>query len=333
MVMRALDGHDSQEGHGIKPWNRSKPWNPARPRGPCGGQLADDGRDRFADKVRVRAVRGGAMETAVVIGLIVAAVLASLVWVGSRVDPDEISQLRSRVREAKRNLKVTERRREKAIKAAQSSLKQAEKEYEGKVRAASAALDRLISPTGERLGSYHGIKLYERLIETPHGKGSLRGVRAIVDTAGNLIESRRPTLTRMAAGGLLLGPLGMLGSLAVQKKKKVDARELYLLIEGGGMASVVRCPPEDGQKAREFAAKINAAASRAERLEAERPQKTRAARRELEEVTADKAAIEVASEAVRRTESDRGLQEAVDRARGELNEAEQALEEKKRQRQ
>lgn len=85
---------------------------------------------------------------------------------------------------------------------------------------------------------------------TQKSGGSLAGVRATVDTAGQ-IESRM-TVTRMAA----------LGPFALALKKKKDRRELYLLVEGPEYSFVDEMDPKDGAKARKFAARINDAARR-----------------------------------------------------------------------
>jgi hypothetical protein len=44
-------------------------------------------------------------------------------------------------------------------------------------------------------------------------------------------------------------------------RKKVDHRELYLIVEGVGWAISVAVDPDQGAKARAFAARINAAGS------------------------------------------------------------------------
>ena len=72
-------------------------------------------------------------------------------------------------------------------------------------------------------------------------------VQARVDTAGNLAAyaKSRSTLTRMGAGGLVLGPVGMLIGATAKKSKdvKVDKRELYLLVEAETWADTVETGP------------------------------------------------------------------------------------------
>jgi hypothetical protein len=69
-------------------------------------------------------------------------------------------------------------------------------------------------PRGRKLATFQKHTLYEHAIVTTNGEANLDGVHAEVDTAGNLTTKSRATLTRMAAGGLLLGPLGSILSLA-----------------------------------------------------------------------------------------------------------------------
>lgn len=75
----------------------------------------------------------------------------------------------------------------------------------------------------------------------------LRGLKIAVDTAGNITS--RPTLTRY----LFTGPL------AFAWQKKIDAREMYLTIEGPTFGFVIPVHPDDAYGARQFAAQVNAA--------------------------------------------------------------------------
>lgn len=83
-------------------------------------------------------------------------------------------------------------------------------------------------------------------------------VRATVESGGSI--DRRTSATRVAAGALLTGGVGaIIGAIA---KKKVDRRELYLVIEADEWAELVELKPKHGAQAREFAQKINLAAGR-----------------------------------------------------------------------
>lgn len=81
-------------------------------------------------------------------------------------------------------------------------------------------------------------------------------VRASVEAGGSI--DRRTSATRVAAGAVLTGGVGaIVGAIA---KKKVDKRELYLVIEADEWAELVELKPKHGAQAREFAQKINLAA-------------------------------------------------------------------------
>jgi hypothetical protein len=121
------------------------------------------------------------------------------------------------------------------------------KEREREERVARAEAERDI-----REHTFSGVLLKDGRVDSPQGGGPVAGARATVDTAGQL--SARITATRL----VLTGPL------ALGLRKKVDTRELYLLIEGRGWAISVPVDPTQGAQAREFAAKINAAGMTAE---------------------------------------------------------------------
>jgi Short C-terminal domain len=79
-----------------------------------------------------------------------------------------------------------------------------------------------------------------------------------VDTAGNLAIGKRATLTRMATGGLLLGPLGaVIGGAGFKKDKQYDTWELYLLVEAPEFESIGEFEPQYGAQVREFAVDVH----------------------------------------------------------------------------
>jgi Protein of unknown function (DUF2510) len=98
---------------------------------------------------------------------------------------------------------------------------------------------------------FAGVKLTDTEVTYKREGGPIAGAVAHVETAGEV--DRRITATRL----LLAGPF----ALAMRKKK--DARELYLTVEGDGFAFVVELDPKDGAEARRFSAKITTAGSRA----------------------------------------------------------------------
>ncbi|MHB8513687.1 MAG: hypothetical protein ACYDCC_16170 [Actinomycetota bacterium] len=140
----------------------------------------------------------------------------------------------------------------------------------------------LESPAGQRLGSYRGVIVYERFIQTPNGSGPLEGTVASVEAAGNIAVKGRATVTRMAVGGVLLGPLGAILSMGLKKNKVLDARELYLYIENPTFVSVIKCPSADGRRVRQFAALVNTGQLRSRVISQNLPTEIARARAQLE---------------------------------------------------
>jgi hypothetical protein len=119
---------------------------------------------------------------------------------------------------------------------------------------------------------YAGIKLDTKKGTIKNGRKSypVAGVTASVESIGEI--NRRLSLTRTAGGAVLLGPLGaLLGGMA---KKKQDARQLFLLVEGPDFAWSEEVRFEKGvgsttankdkeKKARKFAAAVTTAGKQA----------------------------------------------------------------------
>jgi hypothetical protein len=162
-----------------------------------------------------------------------------------------------RVREAERVFRGREDEIERRFKATEDEVAVAEKVGRQRV-ARFSGLD----------GS---VEAFENSI-TINGKTFVMNtsVRAGVDMGGNFFKHSRSTLTRMTAGGLLLGPVGILAGGMVKKSKTHDMRELYLLIEGDEFAAAITCNPDRGPAARHTAAAINQAAKTSAGLEGQR---------------------------------------------------------------
>jgi hypothetical protein len=151
-----------------------------------------------------------------------------------------------------------------------------------------------------KLGSYTGkngrVSLTETRITTPQGTFLLDAtVNAIVDTAGSLATSSRSTLTRIATGGLLFGPVGATIGGVAKKNKKHDTRELYLLVEGTGFATLITCKPDDGPKVRQLAIAIRQAGMYSANLRAQRTQAMAIARVAVEAEQANIHALDSAA--------------------------------------
>lgn len=77
--------------------------------------------------------------------------------------------------------------------------------------------------------------------------------RAYVETGGEL--DRRSTLTRVGVGTLVAGPVGAI--VGGMFRKRLDHRELHLLIDGDRMSWLVPVHPSCGPQARRFANVLN----------------------------------------------------------------------------
>lgn len=147
------------------------------------------------------------------------------------------------------------------VKEAQKALTVEEKARAKRLDTAQKAISKASSIGKRKLGSYKGkegsISFTESTITTPSGTYPLdESVTAAADTAGNLATSSRSTLTRIAAGGLVFGPVGAIVGGAAKKTEIHDSRELYLLVQGAQFAAVLTCEPDDGPKVRQFAMAI-----------------------------------------------------------------------------
>lgn len=216
-------------------------------------------------------------------------------------------------------LRGAQRRHKSAIRAADKKLRKAEKGYSKDIAKAKKQLQDLESPNGSRLASYRGIQLCELAISGPQGNVRLEGTRATVDATGNVAVTQRATLTRMGAGAIVAGPVGLVAAgVAGKKKKKHDFRELYLTIETSSFSTVIRCNPNDGLKARNFAARVNSAAEQAATIRARRPQEITAARSELASLETATGSVDSARTELERVKTGTAFVGAIEAARSRL---------------
>ena len=235
--------------------------------------------------------------------------------VGSPVVPEVLaaSNPRRRRRAARRARREARRAHERAVAAADRAVRDLEQARDEELRRARMALAAAEDPRGGRVGEYRGIVLFERVLITPSGvEVLLRGASASVDSGGSLAVTHRPTLTRAAAGGLLLGPIGVLGSLAVRKREVHDGREVFLHIDTELGALVVQCPGSDGLVARQFATTIVNLARGLEARDRERAEVASAARAVIARLESDTRALDSARAEAARVRVDPGLLGAIE---------------------
>lgn len=163
---------------------------------------------------------------------------------------------------------------------------------EAHVRSAEAAMKKAEKTGRELIQSYQGkdgnVALFEHQIVVNGSPFPLDdSVSAVVDSSGNLARTKRSTLTRMTAGGVLLGPVGILAGGMLQKKKVHDDRELYLMVEGQDFTALITCHPGHGAAVRQFAAKISQASKTVDLANARHEEATIKARRQLEQASAE----------------------------------------------
>lgn len=266
------------------------------------------------------------MTELLVVVVLIALAAGAFLLVKQRRDASGISkEQRAELRDAKRQLRQVNADHSASIRAAERDIIRATKSYKQRIDAAQKQLDGLQDPRGRKLATFQKHTLYEHAIVTPNGESNLEGVRADVDTAGNLTTKSRSTLTRMAAGGLLLGPLGSILSMGLKKTKEIDKRELYLLVDAPSAPSVVQCPPDEGLKAREFATKVNSAATAEATYRQQLPTLLDQARQELRAAKDATGPVESAQAELARATNDPDALAAIERAQRQLAAVEGAL--------
>ena len=175
---------------------------------------------------------------------------------GEAADPAEAA-----VDQAISDLAIRRKDYQQRIKERVKALTQARKKGAKSVKAAERGLNTartipLIAHAGK-------IRVFEDRVETPEGTHPLDAqVNATVDSAGNMMVTRRHTLTRFALIGVF--------SVFTPKATKHDNRELYFLIEHPEWASIAKLNPDRGMGARQAAQATNVAAHRVETAKVER---------------------------------------------------------------
>lgn len=218
-----------------------------------------------------------------------------------REQHDALAEYRSLVSVAERAVAVETKARAARLKAAERALQHA--------HAAGA----------RAIASYRGTSGSARVTPThvvlPQGTFPLTAaVTAGVDTAGNLAVGSRSSLTRIAAGGLLFGPVGAIVGGVAKKRVMHDTRELYLLIQGEGFAALITCHPDDGEKVRRFALALTQAAQHADAARVELSRAVAHAERALAAEQQNTAPLEAAGQVLEAARHNTARLDAATRA-------------------
>jgi hypothetical protein len=196
-------------------------------------------------------------------------------------------------REAHAAVIEAKRRYRESVQEYRERTRPAEKEYrretasiDSMIRSAQEQMDKAQATGRATIQTYRGkdgtVTLFEHQISVNGRNFPLdETINAAVDTSGNLARTKRATLTRMTAGGLLLGPVGILAGGMIQKKKLHDDRELYLMVEGKEFTALVTCYPDHGATVRQFAAKISQACKSVDMMNARREKAVESASKNL----------------------------------------------------
>lgn len=216
------------------------------------------------------------------------------------------------ISDAKKELKSAGKEYESNLRRAEKDFSRLEKEMEAKSAEGRRAIREADSHGRNKVIAYSGID--GELILHEHNiliKGKLFPVtntlRAEVSRTGEFSTSSRTTLTRLAAGGLLFGPVGALAGGMLKKGKTHDLREVYLVIESDAFAAVITCGPNGGMRAQQIAAEINTASKLIDTKISERPNVMAVARRNMRAIDSEiKTILDAALIPVQLARLDRG---------------------------
>jgi hypothetical protein len=227
--------------------------------------------------------------------VVLLAVLGLWLWKRKKTADPAVVAAKQELAEHSTALKAAKKERVVSISNCQKQVAEAQKKYDQYVSSAQKKLAGLEDPKGMRLGSYHGVQLYERWIVTPHGSGPVRDTVASVDSQ----ISSRITATRLVT----------LGVFALAAKKKTGA--IYLSIDNPSLAAVVECPKDDNTKARQFAVKITNAGKAAAAIEEQLPALIEQAKADLKACQEATRPIEFAREELAAIEAEPTMLEAI----------------------
>jgi hypothetical protein len=244
----------------------------------------------------------GLRERAVMISSAIAAVVAA------RHDHDD------RLGAAEAALQRAEQARVDAIREAEQQIEEAHTAQRNAIQVARHQLAAAsIGEAGNPVASFQQLQLSEHWIETPDGRGPAEGARALLDTAPAIWSAQPLLLARMLE-------VDSSGARTFHEAESGGRQDLFLLVVTDLVKSVVHCPLEQVDAAREFVLEVT---SVSDRLLAARPQqdaRITAMRAELQARLTDYSAVERAQAHLAAVEADSGLFAAASMARESVEE-------------
>lgn len=172
------------------------------------------------------------------IGLGVLALLAVVATIVVVRMPRDERRAHVTVIRAEHGLRRARRAHERSVDAAQREVGRVERRHSTQLAELDRAIVALEDPRGPRLDAIGPITLFALRLVTPAGEVPIDGVEADVDTEGSVRVHRRTTLTRLAVGGAVLGPIGAV--LALGFPRAPHRRRARALPAARGGAGVVR---------------------------------------------------------------------------------------------
>lgn len=209
------------------------------------------------------------------------------------------------------------------VNQAHKAYKQAQKAQERRVASARWEHEKALrmgdAPVTSLTGKEGRIEVQKLFITTPSGKFPLNNsIHAVVDTAGGIAVKSRTTVTRVAAGAVLFGPVGALVGAVAKKNKVIDTRQLYLLVEGDEFACALTLNPDQASEAHNFVAELLQTARQAPVIRADQKRKLEETQEEIERAQKDVHAITSARQHLNEVEQDT---QELDAARKKAEEA------------
>ncbi len=218
------------------------------------------------------------------------------------------------VDQARAGLNAAERARADAISAARGALDEAERSAAEALAGHRARVKALRAPgPGAEIARFGAVVLFERVIDTPEGRGLAAGARAAVVRVEQLFDEHRD----------LVDGLAELGGYAGRLMSEADwmwPGHHFLLVETPTVTSLVPVAADEVEVARQFAGMVEATATAATAARAAARQALAAAEAELRSAGAgSEKAVAAARARLAKVEADPKLQGAVTAAQAALD--------------